>query len=265
MSNSPSESSVQKEYKVLKLDQILEPSEPLRKKLKLDEEGFQDSVSNNQFEPIIVRPLGDKFEIINGHRRYAALKAANKTEADCIIRRGLSEEQVDLMRLAENFDRIGLDPMEIADGLEKALIKYHYTQKELAQKLYKTDKWISDHLIVRHDASLSVPVRARNFSLSAGVEIKHAEKQLYKFQKEALINKAAEKHYSSKQVREKAQEMIRKNNETRSRKSPCFFCGKTVHRDPKDPYGKRLLNGHYFTAHDSCAEQHTHGPTLDSP
>ena len=38
-----------------------------------------------RYEPIVVRPKGDVFEIINGHHRVKALKALNHKSADCLI------------------------------------------------------------------------------------------------------------------------------------------------------------------------------------
>jgi ParB/RepB/Spo0J family partition protein len=258
-------SQAEEQNVILKLDEIIEPAEPLRKDLVLKYEGFQESVAADQLVPIIVRPLGAKYEIVIGHRRYAALKATGRTEIKAIVRRNLTDVQADKMRWQENIHRSDLTPMEIAKGLENLMVKYHFNQKGCADFLGKPEKWVSDHLIVYHDSQLRPIVENNPKSLSAAVEIKHAEKELYQFQKKALIERTEQKHLSAKQVREKAFEMIRSNNEP-TKTPKCFFCGGNIAKDPNDPRRKKLFKGHYAAMHESCEEKyyHEHDLTLES-
>lgn len=64
-------------------------------------------------EPIIVRPKGDAYEMISGHRRKRATELAEKQEIPCVIRKMTDEEAVILM-VDSNIQREKILPSEKA-------------------------------------------------------------------------------------------------------------------------------------------------------
>lgn len=67
-------------------------------------------------QPIVVRPKGERFEIVAGERRYRALKINEATEALCLVREGDDEATTRALRIIENLQRADIKPVEEADA-----------------------------------------------------------------------------------------------------------------------------------------------------
>jgi ParB/RepB/Spo0J family partition protein len=67
-------------------------------------------------QPIVVRPKGERFEIVAGERRYRALKLNEATEALCLVRQGDDEATTRALRIIENLQRADIKPIEEADA-----------------------------------------------------------------------------------------------------------------------------------------------------
>ena len=85
-------------------------------------------------QPIIVRKVGDKYEIIAGERRWRAAKKAGLNEIPAIIR-NYTEQKNKEVALIENIQREDLNPIEKATALKEIIEKYGMKQHELASKL----------------------------------------------------------------------------------------------------------------------------------
>ena len=97
------------------------------------------------FQPIIVRPIGDKYEIIAGERRYKASVLANKTTIPAIIM-NLSDKDSVEVALIENVQRRDLTPIEEAISYKKILDMGYIKQEDLAHKLGKDQSTIANKL-----------------------------------------------------------------------------------------------------------------------
>ncbi len=62
-------------------------------------------------EPIVVRPVGDEFEVVVGERRYRACQQARLEKVLAIVR-GYSDEEVIQLNLIENIHREDLSAIE---------------------------------------------------------------------------------------------------------------------------------------------------------
>ena len=94
-------------------------------------------------QPIIVRPVNNKYEIISGERRYKASKLANKATIPAIIR-NLSDRDSEEIALLENVQRQDLTPIEEAVSYKRILDSGYMTQEELAKKLGKSQPTIAN-------------------------------------------------------------------------------------------------------------------------
>ena len=83
--------------------------------------------------PIIVRRIGDKFEIIAGERRFKAANLVRLTSVPCIIKE-LDDNESAEIAVIENLQRSNLTPIEEARSYEKLLSK-GMTQEVLARRL----------------------------------------------------------------------------------------------------------------------------------
>jgi ParB family chromosome partitioning protein len=98
-------------------------------------------------EPILVRPRGNRFQIIAGERRYRAAGEAGLAEIPCIVRETPDAEMMELA-LIENLQRKDLTPFEEADGLLTLKDHYGYTHDAMAEKLGKSRTSITETLSI---------------------------------------------------------------------------------------------------------------------
>ena len=96
-------------------------------------------------QPIVVRPIGDKFEIIAGERRYKASCMAGLTTIPALIT-DLNDKDSAEVALIENVQRENLTPIEEAISYRKILDMGYITQDALATKLGKTQSTIANKL-----------------------------------------------------------------------------------------------------------------------
>ena len=96
-------------------------------------------------QPIVVRPIGDKFEIIAGERRYKASRMAGKATIPAIIT-DLNDKDSAEVALIENVQRENLTPIEEAISYKKILDMGYITQDALATKLGKTQSTVANKL-----------------------------------------------------------------------------------------------------------------------
>jgi len=96
-------------------------------------------------EPILVRPVGGRFEIVAGERRYRAAVEAGFDEVPCVVRDATDAEMMELA-LVENLQRRDLSPFEEADGLRSLADSFGYTHEMMAEKLGKSRTSITEVL-----------------------------------------------------------------------------------------------------------------------
>jgi len=98
-------------------------------------------------EPLLVRPRGNRFQIIAGERRYRAAGEAGLAELPCIVREAPDAEVMELA-LIENLQRKDLTPFEEADGLLTLKDHYGYTHDAMAEKLGKSRTSVTETLSI---------------------------------------------------------------------------------------------------------------------
>ncbi len=96
-------------------------------------------------EPILVRPVGGRYQIIAGERRFRAAGDAGLAEIPCIVRESSDAEMMELA-LVENLQRRDLSPFEEADGLKTLAETYGYTHEMMAEKLGRSRTSITEVL-----------------------------------------------------------------------------------------------------------------------
>lgn len=96
-------------------------------------------------QPIVVRPKGDRYEIVAGERRWRASQLAGLTKVPALVR-DFSEAETMEIALIENLQREDLNPLEEAEAYRILLEEFHLTQDELAQRLGKSRPQITNTL-----------------------------------------------------------------------------------------------------------------------
>jgi len=95
-----------------------------------------DSIRAHGFlQPIVVRKLEDRFQIVAGERRYRAAQLANWERVPVQIRE-VDERQMAELAIVENVQRKDLNALEKAASFDRYLREYGCTQEELAARVH---------------------------------------------------------------------------------------------------------------------------------
>lgn len=102
---------------------------------------------NGIIQPIIVRPRASgEYEIIAGERRWRAADRAGLEYVPVIIRQNISDQQALEIALLENVQRQDLDAIEEAEGYQRLIQEFGYTQEAIAQTLGKSRPHVANTL-----------------------------------------------------------------------------------------------------------------------
>src|SRR5438874_10058792 len=85
-------------------------------------------------QPLVVRAVGDHFQLVAGERRLRAAQSAGLTTVPVRVV-DFNDQQVLEAALAENIQRTDLNPIEKAQGFKDYLERFGTTQEQLAQRL----------------------------------------------------------------------------------------------------------------------------------
>lgn len=88
-------------------------------------------------EPLLVRPVGDRYEVIAGARRLRASKAAGLKSVPCMVREASDAELLELA-LLENVVRADINALEEGEAYAKLVKEHAYTADSLAEKTGKS-------------------------------------------------------------------------------------------------------------------------------
>lgn len=118
-------------------------------RLSFDEKALQElSNSIKQhgiIQPLVLRKLGDKYEIIAGERRYKAATMAGLTKVPAVIA-NIDDNTSAEVALVENVQRKDLTPIEEAKSYKNILDKGYLTQEQLAKKMGLSQSAIANKL-----------------------------------------------------------------------------------------------------------------------
>ena len=118
-------------------------------RLTFDEEALNELANSIKehgiIQPLILRDLGSKYEIIAGERRYKAATLAGLTEVPAIV--GSMDDQTSAeLALIENIQRKDLSAIEEAKSYKKILDMGNFTQEELAKRMGKAQSTIANKM-----------------------------------------------------------------------------------------------------------------------
>jgi ParB/RepB/Spo0J family partition protein len=130
-------------------DKIIEDTNPMRQGINAPHlaELIESIKQLGLISPILVSPIGDRFNLIAGSRRLAAFRAMGALKIPAIVKETEYVNQVRL-RFDENTIRQDPNPLEEALYLEKTMFNLQMNQKELAQFIRRSESYVSDRLAV---------------------------------------------------------------------------------------------------------------------
>lgn len=122
---------------------------PFQPRKTFTEEALEElSCSIREFgiiQPLIVRKIGDRYELIAGERRLRAAKMVGLKAVPCVARSADDKEMAEIA-LIENLQREDLHFFEEATGYEKLLLQFSLTQDQLAKRVGKDQSTVANKL-----------------------------------------------------------------------------------------------------------------------
>ena len=106
--------------------------------------GLAESISaNGLLQPILVRKVGERFEIIAGERRFRASKLEGLLEIPVIVTEA-DDATAAKYALIENLQREDLNPYEEAAAYQKLMSEYDLSQEEISTQIGKSRSAIAN-------------------------------------------------------------------------------------------------------------------------
>src|SRR5271155_526571 len=118
---------------------LIEPS-PYQPRTRFREEALDELARSIQssgiIQPLVVRPIGNRFQLIAGERRWRAAQRAGLTKVSAIVRQVPDELALE-MTLVENIQREDLNAIEAARAFERLMDEFQLTQEAVAERTGK--------------------------------------------------------------------------------------------------------------------------------
>ncbi|UJP39352.1 ParB/RepB/Spo0J family partition protein [Cellulomonas palmilytica] len=123
-------------------------------------------------QPIIVRRDAGRLVVVCGHRRLAALRKLGWRDVDVVVRREMPADQVLVAMLAENQQRVLLDPIEEARAYSRLQAVYGFTHLQVAERVGRPQSYVSGRLaLLNLSPQEQEEIRAGQRSLTRGIQI----------------------------------------------------------------------------------------------
>src|ERR1700738_2047950 len=118
---------------------LLEPS-PFQPRTRFREEALEELArsikASGIIQPLVVRPVGSRYQLIAGERRWRAAQRAGLTKVSTITRQ-VSDELALEMTLVENIQREDLNAIETARAFDRLMEEFQLTQEAVAERTGK--------------------------------------------------------------------------------------------------------------------------------
>ena len=118
---------------------LIQPS-PFQPRTRFREEALEELArsikASGIIQPLVVRPVAGKYQLIAGERRWRAAQRAGLTKVSAIVRQ-VSDELALEMTLVENIQREDLNAIETARAFERLMKEFQLTQEAVAERTGK--------------------------------------------------------------------------------------------------------------------------------
>jgi ParB family chromosome partitioning protein len=118
---------------------LIDPS-PYQPRTRFAEAGLEELAQSIRtsgiIQPLVVRKIGARYQLIAGERRWRASQRAQLLRVPAVLRE-VSDEQALELTLVENIQREDLNPIEQARAFDRLMEEFHLTQDEVASRTGK--------------------------------------------------------------------------------------------------------------------------------
>jgi ParB family transcriptional regulator, chromosome partitioning protein len=117
---------------------LIDPN-PFQPRQVFDDESIDELKQSIQaqgvLQPVLLRRNGDRFQLIVGERRWRATRAAGLEAIPALVRERATDEEMLELALLENVQRQDLNPIELAEAIQRLQATCTLTQDAVAEKL----------------------------------------------------------------------------------------------------------------------------------
>src|SRR5437588_4790096 len=127
---------------------LIEPS-PYQPRTHFREEALAELAQSIQvsgiIQPLVLRHIGSRFQLLAGERRWRAAQRAGLSKVPAVVRE-VSDDKVLEIAIIENIQREDLNPIEEAGAYRKLLDTLGLTQEMVAERVGRDRSYITNYL-----------------------------------------------------------------------------------------------------------------------
>ena len=156
----------------LELDIDLLTPNPRQPRTTIEEQALDELAqsirANGVIQPVVVRPIGDRYEIVAGERRWRAAQRAGLLKVPVVVRQ-VDDEKLLQVALIENIQRENLNPIEEAQAYRRLVDDLHLSQEAVATAVGKDRATVANYLRL-----LRLPAEVRGEVAGGALSMGHA-------------------------------------------------------------------------------------------
>jgi ParB family transcriptional regulator, chromosome partitioning protein len=169
--------------------------------------------SQGIIQPLVVRVReGGGFELIAGERRWRAAQRAGLHQVPAVVRE-VAESQAFEMALVENLQREDLNPIEEAEGYQRLVAEFGYTQESLSARVGKDRSTVANALRL-----LKLPPAVRTMVIDGRLNMGHA-RALLGLESDPMIERVARQAVSRSLSVRQVESLVKRERDSDNRPS----------------------------------------------
>jgi len=179
---------------------LLEPN-PFQPRSSIDptalEELTQSIRLRGVLQPLLVRPrpgTADRYQIVAGERRWRAAGAAGLHEVPALVHE-MTDTEAAAVALVENLQRQDLNAMDEAEGYDRLVTQFEFTQEALGQAVGKSRSHVANTLRL-----LNLPVAVKEALRKGEISAGHARALLTHPSPETALREVIDRQLSVRQT-----------------------------------------------------------------
>lgn len=124
--------------------------------------------ANGLLQPILLRPFGERYQLVAGERRWRAAGKAGLNRVSAVVR-DIEDAEALEMALAENLLREALNPLEVARAYNRLQEQFNLTHEQIAERLGINRSTVTNTLRL-----LALPPAVQNLLMEEKISAGHA-------------------------------------------------------------------------------------------
>jgi len=155
------------------IGEITFPETELRKQIVFEGlESLANSIRTvGLLNPIVIRRVGERWELVAGWRRLKACEIIGLASVPCRVAPS-NEEMADMQRIHENIFREDINPVDEGEFYRTLMTKYQWNISTLALNVKKSPSYVSDRVnIIEADEEIKSAMRDGKIGISIGREL----------------------------------------------------------------------------------------------